>query len=317
MGGTMRRFSRWIVIAAIGVLVAVAGCGDDDDSGPGSPTATATETPTPTPTPVENPFLSNRVLNIAHRGGRVEAPEATIEAFHSAVKIGVDALEMDLHGTLDGAVVVIHDASVDRTTNGTGLVEDLTLEEIQELDAGYEFTRDRGETYPFRGQGVRIPTFEEVLETFPDQFMNVEIKSEGPSIITQVVDALEQYEMMDKVLIASFDPTIIADFRAAAPDVLTAFSLDEGVAFFGLTPEQEATYEPPAEFLQVPPTFGEIVVLTPEFIARARRFDLKIHVWDVSGAEQMNEIIDLGVDGLIVDDPETLENILQERGLAR
>lgn len=313
----MRAGTRWIVglAALISLSWLAPGCGNDDNgSAKAGPTVTAT--PTPTPTPVENPFLSDRVLNIAHRGGRVEAPEATLEAFHSAVKIGVDALEMDLHGTLDGAVVVIHDASVDRTTNGTGLVEDLTLDEIQALDAGYKFTHDRGETFPFRGQGVRVPTFDEVLETFPDRFMNVEIKFEGPSIIAQVVDALERHDMKDKVLIASFDATIAADFRAAAPDVLTAFSLAEGVTFFGLTAEQEATYEPPAEFLQVPPSLGEVAVLTPEFIARARHFGLKIHVWDVFGADQMNEIIDLDVDGLIVDDPETLENILEERGLA-
>lgn len=267
--------------------------------------------------PVENPFLSDRVLNIAHRGGREEAPEATIEAFHSAIKIGVDVLEMDLRGTIDGGVVVIHDQTVDRTTNGTGRVEDLTLAEIRALDAGYDFTRDGGETFPFRGEGLQIPTFEEVLETFPDQFMNVEIKIEGPSIIPQVVEALERYDMKDKVLIASFDNAIIADFRAAAPDVLTSFALGEAVAFYGLTPEQEATYVPPAEFLQVPPSFQGITVLTPEFIDRARRFGIKIHVWDVNDAEEMNEIIDLEVDGLIVDDPETLENILVERGLAR
>jgi glycerophosphoryl diester phosphodiesterase len=267
--------------------------------------------------PVENPFLSDRVLNIAHRGGREEAPEATIEAFHSAIEIGVDVLEMDLRGTIDGGVVVIHDQTVDRTTNGTGRVEDLTLAEIRALDAGYDFTPDGGATHPFRGQGLQIPTFEEVLETFPEQFMNVEIKIEGPSIIPQVVEALERFDMKDKVLIASFDDTIIADFRTAAPDVLTSYGLGEAVTFYGLTPEQEAAYEPPAEFLQVPPSFEGITVLTPEFIDRARRFGVKIHVWDVDDAAEMNEIIDLDVDGLIVDDPETLESILEGRGLAR
>lgn len=267
--------------------------------------------------PVENPFLSDRVLNIAHRGGNVLAPEATLEAFRSAIEIGADVLEMDLRGTSDGGVIVMHDQTVDRTTNGTGRIEDLTLAEIRALDAGYRYTPDGGKTFPFRGMGVRVPTFEEVLATFPDQYMNAEIKVEGPSIIPQVVDALERYDMKDKVLIASFDDTIIADFRAAAPDVLTSFSLGEGFTFYALTPEQEETYVPPAEFLQVPPALEGITVLTPEFRSRARRFGIKIHVWDVFGAEQMNEIIDLGVDGLIVDDPETLEGILEERGLAR
>jgi glycerophosphoryl diester phosphodiesterase len=267
--------------------------------------------------PIENPFLSDRVLNIAHRGGNVLAPEATLAAFRSAVELGVDVLEMDLRGTSDGGVIVMHDQTVDRTTNGTGRIEDLTLAEIRALDAGYDYTPDGGKTFPFRGQGLQVPTFEEVLATFPDQYMNPEIKIEGPSIVSQVVDTLERYDMKDKVLVASFDNAIIAEFRAAAPDVLTSYSLGEGIAFYSLTPEQEETYVPPAEFLQVPPTLESITVLTPEFLARARRFGIRIHVWDVDDADEMNEIIDLDVDGLIVDDPETLEGILEERGLAK
>jgi glycerophosphoryl diester phosphodiesterase len=267
--------------------------------------------------PVENPFLSDRVLNIAHRGGREAAPEATLEAFRSAVAIGVDVLEMDVRGTADGGVVVIHDQTVNRTTDGTGRVEDLTLAEIRSLDAGYRFTRDGGQTYPFRGTGVRVPTLDEVLTEFSDQFMLIEIKVEGPPIFQLVADLLQQRGMSDRVIIASFDDAIIQQFRAAAPGVLTAFSLVEAVEFYALTPEAEESYQPPAEFLQVPPSFQGIEVLTPDFIARSRRFGLKIHVWDVYGAQQMNEIIDLGVAGLIVDEPETLERILEERGLAQ
>jgi len=298
-------------------------------TGSATPTDTAVPTATPTPlptdtasptasaTPVPNLFLSDRVLNIAHRGGRELAPEATLEAFRSAVALGVDVLEMDLRGTVDGGVVVIHDQTVDRTTDGSGRVDELTLAQIRALDAGHDFTTDGGATYPFRGMGVQVPTFDEVLAEFGAQYMLVEIKIEGPSIVDKVVASLDAFAMRERVVIASFDSAIIAQFRAAAPDVLTAFSLPEAVEFYGLTAELEATYTPPAEFLQVPPTFSGIEVLTPDFLARAERFGLRIHVWDVLGAAQMNAILDLGVAGLIVDEPMLLKEVLAARGLAR
>ena len=283
-------------VAALALAASTVACGGDDDG-----------------TVTESPFLADRVLNIAHRGGNLNAPEETLESMHSAVKIGVDALEMDIHATSDGVIVLMHDATVDRTTNGSGRIVDMTFDEIRTLDAGYKHSTDRGMTYPFRGQGVVVPTLEEILTTFSDQYHLIEIKQSEPSIVEALVDLLDRTGMRDRVIIASFDEPAIREFRAAAPDVFTSFALSEAAFFFFLSPEQEAQYVAVAEFLQVPPRFGGIEVLTPEFLARSRRFGLKIHVWDVGGAEHMRQLIDLGMDGLIVDDPETLEGILKER----
>ncbi len=108
-------------------------------------------------------FQCTRPLNMAHRGGSRLAPENTLAAFEHATSLGVDVLEMDLRSSADGVVVAMHDDGVDRTTDGTGPVTGLTLADLKALDAGYRFSRDGGATFPHRGQGVSIPTLDEVL----------------------------------------------------------------------------------------------------------------------------------------------------------
>src|ERR671916_458700 len=112
-------------------------------------------------------------VNLAHRGASALAPENTIEAFRLAVEAGAGGLELDVHVTRDGHIVVIHDATVDRTTNGTGAVSEMTLEELRRLDAGHNFSPDGGPTRPYRGRGVRVPTLGEVLREFPGVAVNI------------------------------------------------------------------------------------------------------------------------------------------------
>src|SRR5918912_1660156 len=111
--------------------------------------------------------------NLAHRGASALAPENTIEAFRLALEAGAGGLELDVHMTRDGHVAVIHDATVDRTTSGTGSVSAMTLEELRSLDAGHNFSSDGGLTHPYRGRDVRVPTLEEVLERFPGVAVNI------------------------------------------------------------------------------------------------------------------------------------------------
>lgn len=256
------------------------------------------------------------MLNIAHRGGNRIAPEATLEAFESALDVGADVLEMDFRATADGVLVVIHDQTVDRTTDGTGRVDELTFEQIRALDAGYDFTRDGGQTYPYRGQGLRIPTLEEVLERFPGVPMNIEIKAENlSSVIEPFVALLERYEARDRVLVASFSDDLMAAFRRAAPDVATSMSPADVAVLLFLTPDEEASYAPPALFAQVPPTFSGIEVLSADFVERAHRLGIHVHAWDVD--DRMTQAVELGVDGLIVDDPLALEALLAGQAVLR
>src|SRR5690348_16209850 len=117
-------------------------------------------------------------LFFAHRGGSALAPENTLVAYEKGLSYGADALELDIHPTCDGEIVVIHDDTLDRTTDGSGRVSGFTLDDLRQFDAGYRFTPDSGATYPYRGQGVRIPTLAEVYERFSDARVNIEIKED-------------------------------------------------------------------------------------------------------------------------------------------
>ena len=131
-----------------------------------------------------DPVNNDRVLVMAHQGGDGLWPSNTLYAFERAVQAGVNVLELDVHASQDGALVVIHDDSVDRTTDGSGLVGDKTLAELKKLDAGYDWSPERtGETFPYRGQGITLPTLQEVFAAFPDTRVNVEIKQLEPSIV--------------------------------------------------------------------------------------------------------------------------------------
>jgi len=150
-------------------------------------------------------FINNRKLSIkiAHRGGMALYPENTLEAFHFSVdKHNVEMLEIDLQITKDGKVIILHDDSIDRTTNGKGNVIDLSYEEISKFDAGYNFKNEEGE-YSFRDQGVIIPLFEEVLKQLPNIYLNIELKGNSPQLVEKVQLLITDYNAEDKILIGS------------------------------------------------------------------------------------------------------------------
>jgi glycerophosphoryl diester phosphodiesterase len=250
-------------------------------------------------------LLADEILNIAHGGAAIEAPKQTMASYQRAAEANADVLEVDLHSTLDGVLVVIHDDTVDATTNGTGAVQEQTFEELRKLDAGYEFEKDGA--YPYRGQGLVIPAFEELLDAFPDAYWVVEIKQQTPSIVAPVIELLRRKGAAERVIIASFKDGIIAEVRAQAPDIFTSLALVEGLALLGMTPEQEAAYVPPARFVQPPED-----LLTQEILDRAHRLGLKVHPWTVNDPVRMQELIELGVDGIITDDPAALEALLDK-----
>jgi glycerophosphoryl diester phosphodiesterase len=260
--------------------------------------------------PEGNLFLSDWFLNIAHRGGTRAAPEETMAAFQDAVSGGVDVLEMDLHATSDGVVVCMHDAAVDRTTDGAGGIKDMTFDQLRELDAGFWFSTDGGQSCPYRGQGIVVPAFEEVLDAFGDSYFIAEIKQGDPSIVDAVLDILERTGTADRVILAATDDNVIAEVRQKNPEVFTSYAVGEMLTFVTLEEADERTYRPPAGFLHPP---WEAV--DAEFMARARRFDLKVHAWTVDDRPTMERLIDLGIDGIMTDDPRELEDLIDDRGL--
>ncbi len=256
-------------------------------------------------------------LVMAHQGGDGERPSNTMAAFAHADALGVDVLEMDIHSTSDGVLVVIHDATLDRTTDGEGRVNDLTFEQLQTFDAAYHWpTLDDEEgspidDFPYRGTGVTIPALEEVLRAFPDRLMNIEIKQRTPSITQPLCDLLRATDMTERALIASFDGATIREFRAACPEVATAAAQDEVTPFvllaqIGLT----SVYQPTAFAFQVPERAQGLTVISAGSVAAARSRNVAVHAWTINQPDDMQRMIALGIDGIITDYPSEVLRLL-------
>ena len=262
----------------------------------------------------EYPFFAQfeeRPLVIAHRGGRALWPENTLYAFERAVETGVDVLEMDIHTTADGVPVVMHDDTVDRTTDGSGPIHSFTLEELRGLDAGYDWSPDDGQTFPYRGQGITVPTVEEIFAAFPDVPLNIEIKQEEPSMVASFCQMIRDHDLVDQVLVASFHQETIEEFRATCPEVATSAGTSEIVTLFALSRLfLEATYGAPAEAAQVPEYRSGLHVLAPRFVDAARNRNLEVHAWTINEEDDMQRMIALGVDGIITDYPDRLLALL-------
>jgi glycerophosphoryl diester phosphodiesterase len=248
---------------------------------------------------------------MAHRGGSGLWPENTLYAFERAVALGVDVLEMDIHSTADGVLVVIHDSTVDRTTDGTGPVQALTLAELKALDAGYRWSSDGSETFPYQGLGLTVPSLEEVFSAFPQTPMNIEIKQTEPAITVPLCRLIREWGMVEWVLVASFDQTTVEAFRRECPQVATSTAEGEVILLFALSKVfLEATYSPQAGAVQVPEYRSGLHVLTPRFVAAAHRRGLQVHAWTINDPDDMQRLVDLGVDGIITDHPDRLQVVL-------
>jgi glycerophosphoryl diester phosphodiesterase len=165
-------------------------------------------------------------LIVAHRGASAEAPENTLEAFRLGVEAGADAIELDVHLTADGQLAVIHDETLDRTTDRTGRVADLTMDEIREADAGATFAREGDAGLPFAGQGLRVPTLPEVLEWLPDGIgLVVEIKARAAA--DAVVETLRgrPVRTSDRLAVISFDEAAIDRVHELDPGIRTGYLL--------------------------------------------------------------------------------------------
>jgi len=292
----------------------------------------------------ENPWLHRRFLNMAHAGGENEAPADTLYAFKRAVRLGADMVELDVESTADDRLVVIHNSSVDATTNGTGLVRDLTYRQVHALDAAYNFVPGRSavpglppESYPLRGvrthhqkppKGYRasdfaIPSLRDVFRAFPHVPINMEIKGTSDTDVESfqhnarlLADFLNRAGRTD-VIVTSFNDAALATFHRLAPQISLAPGQNELSAyFFSGTRPIDGT-----KALQIPVRFNGIPVATPEFIARAHADGYAVHVWFSGTAPEdeaaYNTLIDACADGIMAAWPAVLERLLDERHIAR
>ena len=260
----------------------------------------------------EHAFFSGPTpLVVAHRGGSGLWPENTLLAFRESTALGVDVLEMDVHSTRDDVLVVLHDDTVDRTTNGEGAIRDLTVAEAQGLDAGYQWTAIDGASYPYRGEGARVPTLEEVFQAFPEQRLNIEIKQSDPPITKPLCRLIREHDMEDWVLIASFDPSTMADFRDECPEVATSATASEIRLFLTMhTVLLGNLYRGAAEAFEVPPRLRDMVIVTPDFLEQSNHHNIRVLVWTVNEEDEMKRLLDLGVDGILTDYPDRLVRLM-------
>lgn len=248
---------------------------------------------------------------IAHRGGAGLWPENTLFAFQKAAALGVDMLEMDVHASADGVLVVMHDETVDRTTEGSGALKAMPLAAIQALDAGYWWTDDHGQSYPFRGQGIRVPTLEEVFTALPEMPMTIEIKQADPPIGQMLCDLIRRYNKTDQVIVGSFHAAALNEFRRLCPEVASSAQADEVRTFVYLQiAHLTKAWSPRTVMFQVPVSFGKRQIVTPQFVRLAHARGVKVQVWTVNETAEMQDLLAIGVDGLISDRPDRLMALL-------
>ena len=262
-------------------------------------------------------FEADAQLNIGHQGGEQLWPSNTMLAMEEAVTLGVDVLEMDVHQTVDGVLILMHDDTVDRTTDGSGTIKEMTLAEIEQLDAGHYWTDDEGQSYPYRDQGITVPTLESIFMAFPEVPMNIEIKPDDTAVAADMCALIQSYDMEEKVLIGSFHDDALQGFREVCPTVATSMTQSEIQPFWILnTIGLSALYQAPAESFQVPrtanlPVLGEVTVLTERFVQNANDHNIEVHAWTINESDEMERLLDMGLNGIITDRPDRLQELLE------
>lgn len=222
---------------------------------------------------------------------------------------------MDAHITKDGQIVLMHDETVDHTTDGTGLIEEMTLVELKQLDAAYDWSSDGEQTFPFRGSGIQVPTLDELFQKFPQMRYVIEIKLTENPIDKPLCDLIRKYNMQDRALVASFHDAVMQNFRTACPEVATSASRGEVTKFVLLgkvflsgfiEPRYQSIQPPfdPKESLNIP-------IMTKRFIREAHAKNIVVEPWTVNDPELMKQYIEWGVDGIITDRPDLMVEILE------
>jgi len=251
-------------------------------------------------------FLApDRPRVFGHRGAAALAPENTLPSFAIAASLGAAYLELDVHATTDGVIVVHHDDVIDRTTDDSGPIKDRTWAEVGRLDAGYRFSMDGGATFPYRGQGVRIPTLDAVLRAHPAHRFNIEIKQADPAIVDEVIALLGRTHSSERTLLAAEKEPIMSAIReTAGNDIVTGSSEADVLSFFGhLEAGTLDSYDPPGVALQIPPCFGDRELVSADVLRAAHGKGLEVHVWTINQVAEIERLLDLGVDGIMSDAP--------------
>lgn len=257
-------------------------------------------------------FPGARPLLFGHRGAAGVAPENTLPSFRRALADGVDVFELDVHATRDGEIVVLHDPTLERTTDGAGPVSALTMAELERLDAGHRFSEDGGRTFPFRGQGVRVPRLADLVREFPEIPLNIEIKPPGSAVVDAVVTLVRAARA--RIVLAAEHDDIMHAIRAAAPEIPTSLATGEVAAFIGALQAGGTPVLPDgAVALQIPPCFGDVTLVDAASVAAAHALGAEIHVWTINDPDEARRLLALGCDGIMTDVPHRISPVVAAR----
>lgn len=250
---------------------------------------------------------------IAHRGGAALAPENTLPAFDRAAALGAACLELDVRRTSDGTVVVFHDGDTARITGQGGAVEACTAEELRRLDAGFAFTPDAGRTFPFRGQGVRIPALAELLTRHPGMRLNIDAKGREPELAEALVAELRGAGATARACIGSEDDEQGMRLRSLLPEA--CHFLPAGAARRHLLAAATGLFGSRCpggwDCAELPHRARGLTVTGPRVVRHFHRLGMKVFVWTVDDEAEMRQLLAAGVDGIMSDRPDVLARVIR------
>ena len=269
------------------------------------------------PQKTTHPVLNNIKIpvTISHQGGNKVYPDQSMLAFNNSVRLGIQVLELDVHRTSDSVLVIHHDTSIDRLTNKTGIIKEMTWGELQSVDGAYNWTIN-GEDYPYRGKGVKILSLEQLFDQYPNQLYDIEIKQNDPPIENDLCDLLRKYDIAsDQVIVASFYDNIINRFHDVCPEVAISLSVNKGTKLYVLSriglerllPVNSVIAQLPLTF---PSPFGDLK-LDKRYINAFSNGERQVWVWTVDDSSTMEEVIEMGAHGILTDRPDVLMNVIQ------
>lgn len=246
---------------------------------------------------------------MAHQGGNREWPSCTMYAFHKAREAGSDVLDLDLHMTRDGVLVLIHDTTVNRTTDGQGAIAEMDWVEIAKLDAAYSFSTDR-KSFPLRGKGIGIPGLVDVLETFPDWKIQMEVKQTPLTIAPKLAQVLKEHNAEDRVLLSCFDEEMMAELRLHCPRVATSATPNEIRNFvLAANLRLEGIITPKYSSLQVPLFAAGWNLVTPRIVEAAKNRGIYVLPWTIDRDADVEICRKAGVHGFNTNLPTKMERV--------
>jgi glycerophosphoryl diester phosphodiesterase len=239
---------------------------------------------------------------VGHRGNAAHAPENTIESFQQAVAIGVDALELDVHLSADGHVVVIHDSTLDRTTDRSGRIERLSLAQIREADAGARYTADQGASHPYRGSGIQVPTLDEVLEVFGEMPLLIEIKAPEASAATR--QAIERFGAEHRCIVAAFNEKAMEPFQGSK--VPHGASRRDTARLLWHAALRVPVKRVDFKVMCMPPVHRGLPLPVAGYVRILEPLGVPVHVWTIDDVDDARRLRKRGVRGIISNDPATI-----------